>query len=135
VTPLFLALLEYHVRTERFDRTLHGGWSPYEPDCWIVAPWNRERSIQQARRIHDIIEEKYCLRLNGEGTQAPKREVSRMRFDEQVRVLAAHGHLIPADYSQRLRPVESRGEAPYPGHIGSGGRVIYQPPHETRRSR
>lgn len=30
--------VRYYVEAGRFDRELPGGWSPWVPNCWLIAP-------------------------------------------------------------------------------------------------
>ncbi len=48
----FEVWLEYYVDTERYDRTLPGGWSHRDPDTWLPKPHVMSYSIAFARNEH-----------------------------------------------------------------------------------
>lgn len=39
--------LEYHVLTEKFDRSLPGYYSPYDADCWVPIDYKKSRQFSQ----------------------------------------------------------------------------------------
>lgn len=85
--------LRYHVTTEAYDRTLPGGWSEREPECWM--PHGLVALAASNRHAAEVRRKLRLLTHDGPGFARAILWAAHYTYTQQRRMLEAAGYPGP----------------------------------------